>query len=96
MYSHKTATFVTAVSHIKGRTKTEGVQKQDVQEKLHNEELHDLYSSSNNIRMINSRKMRGMRRVVHTGETRNKNFGRKTYKSLGRHRHRLKNTEMVL
>jgi len=67
MYSHKTATFVTAVSHIKGRTKIEGDQKKDVQEKLHNEELHDFYSS-NNIRMINSRRMRGMRHVVHTGD----------------------------
>jgi len=42
MYSHKTETFVTAGSDIKGRSKTEGVQKQDVQEKLHNEKLHDL------------------------------------------------------
>ena len=37
-----------------------------------------------------------MRHVVHTGVTRNKNFGRKTYKSLGRHKHRSKNIEMVL
>lgn len=95
MYSHKTATFINAVSHIKGRKKIEGVQKQDVREKLHNEELHYVYSP-NNIRMINSRTMRGMRHVVHTGETRNKNFGRKTYKSLGRYRHRSKNIEMVL
>jgi len=67
MHSHKTATFVNAVSHIKGRKKIEGVQKQNVHEKLHNEELHDYYSS-NNIRMINSRRMRGMRHVVHTGD----------------------------
>jgi hypothetical protein len=53
MYSHNTATSVTAVSHTKGRTKIEGVQKQDIHEKLHHKELHDLYSSSNNIRMIN-------------------------------------------
>jgi hypothetical protein len=54
-----------------------------------------MYSSSNNIR-INSKRMRGMRHIVHTGETRNKNFGKKTYKSHGRHRHRSKNIEMVL
>jgi hypothetical protein len=75
---HTSLTFVTAVSHITGRTKTEGVWKQDDQEKLHNEELHDLYPSSNNIRMINSRKMRGMRNVLHTGKKRNKHFGMKT------------------
>lgn len=37
-----------------------------------------------------------MRHVVHTGETRNKNFRGKTYKPLGRYRHGLKNIEMVL
>jgi hypothetical protein len=48
------------------------------------------------MRMINSSRIRGMRHAVNTGETRNKNFGRKAYKSLGRHRHRSKNIEMVL
>lgn len=80
MYWQKTVTFVTAVSHIKGRTKIEGVLKQDAQEQLHSEEMHGLYSSLNNIWMINSRRMSGMRHVVHTGERRNKTFGRKTYK----------------
>jgi hypothetical protein len=35
--------------------------------KLHNEELHNFYSSSNIIRMINSRRMRWARRVVRMG-----------------------------
>jgi hypothetical protein len=39
--------------------------------KLHNEELHNLYSSPNIIRMINSRKMRWAGHVARIGETRN-------------------------
>jgi hypothetical protein len=38
--------------------------------KLHNEELHNLYSSPNIIRMIKSRRMRGARHVARMGETR--------------------------
>jgi hypothetical protein len=38
--------------------------------KLHNEELHTLYSSSNIIRMINSRRMRWAGHVVRMGEKR--------------------------
>jgi hypothetical protein len=39
--------------------------------KLHNEELHNLYSSPNIIRMIKSRKMRWAGLVARMGEKRN-------------------------
>jgi hypothetical protein len=39
--------------------------------KLHNKELHDLYSSPNIIRMIKSRRMRWAGQVTQMGETRN-------------------------
>jgi hypothetical protein len=39
--------------------------------KLHNEELHNLYSSPNIIRMIKSRRMRWAGHVPRMGETRN-------------------------
>jgi hypothetical protein len=39
--------------------------------KLHNEELHNMYSSPNIIRMIKSRRMRWAGHVVRMGETRN-------------------------
>jgi hypothetical protein len=39
--------------------------------KLHNEELHNLYSSPNIIRMIKLRRMRWAGHVVRMGETRN-------------------------
>jgi hypothetical protein len=39
--------------------------------KLHNEELHNLYSSPNIIRMIKSRRMRRARHAARIGKTRN-------------------------
>jgi hypothetical protein len=39
--------------------------------KLHNEELHNLYSSPNIIRMIKSKRMRLAGHVAHIGEKRN-------------------------
>jgi hypothetical protein len=39
--------------------------------KLHNEELHNLYSSPNNIRIIKSRRMIWAEHVARMGETRN-------------------------
>jgi hypothetical protein len=39
--------------------------------KLHNEELHNLYSSPNIIRMIKSRRIRWARHVARMGEKRN-------------------------
>jgi hypothetical protein len=39
--------------------------------KLHNEELHNLYSSPSIIRMIKSRRMRWARHVARMGEKRN-------------------------
>jgi hypothetical protein len=39
--------------------------------KLHNKELHDLYSSSNIIRIIKSRRMRWAGHVARMGEKRN-------------------------
>jgi transcription termination factor 2 len=41
--------------------------------KLHNEELHNLYSSPNIIRMIKSRRMRWAGHVARMGETRSAN-----------------------
>jgi len=38
--------------------------------KLHNEELNDLYSSPNTVRMIKSRRMRWARHVARVGERR--------------------------
>jgi hypothetical protein len=38
--------------------------------KLHNEELNDLYSSPNIVRVIKSRRMRGVGHVAHNGERR--------------------------
>jgi hypothetical protein len=60
--------------------------------KLHNEELHDLYSSPSIIRIIKSRRMRWAGHVARMGENRNvyrllvgKPEGKR---SLGRARHR--------
>jgi hypothetical protein len=39
--------------------------------KLHNEELHNLYSSPSIIRMMRSRRMRGEGHVARMGERRN-------------------------
>jgi hypothetical protein len=39
--------------------------------RLHNEELHNLYASSNIFRMIKSRRMRWSGRLASTGEMRN-------------------------
>jgi hypothetical protein len=60
--------------------------------KLHNEELHNLYSSPNILRMIKSRRMRWAGHVARMGETRNA-YGRLVGKpegnrSPGRPRHR--------
>jgi hypothetical protein len=50
-----------------------GPKKDEVTEwrKLHNEELHILYSSRNVIRQIESRRLKWARRVARTGEKRN-------------------------
>jgi hypothetical protein len=45
--------------------------------KLHNEELHNLFSSPSIIRMIKSRRMRWAGHVARTGEKRN------AYKGVG-------------
>jgi hypothetical protein len=45
--------------------------------KLHNEELHILYSTSNIVRQIKSRKMRWVGHVTHMGEESVQNFGGK-------------------
>ena len=37
--------------------------------KLHNEELNDLYSSPNNVRVIKSRRMRWVGQVARSGES---------------------------
>jgi hypothetical protein len=39
--------------------------------RLHNEELHNSYTSQNSIRVIKSRRMRGAGHIVRMGETRN-------------------------
>jgi hypothetical protein len=42
-----------------------------VKDKLHNEGLHNLYSSSSIIRMVNSRRMRWAGHIARMGEKRN-------------------------
>jgi hypothetical protein len=63
--------------------------------KLHNEELHILYSSPNIIRQMKSRRMRWAGHVVRMGEERNEYkvlMGNPEGKrSLGRPRHRWEN-----
>jgi hypothetical protein len=72
------------VSDIKGWTNTEGVLEQGAEEdirtdevyegelrKLHNKELHDLYSSPCIIRIIKSKRMRLVNHVTRIGETMN-------------------------
>jgi hypothetical protein len=60
--------------------------------KLHNEEIHDWYSSPSIIRMMNSRRMRWARHVAQQGEKRiaYRLFGGKSerMKPLGRPRRR--------
>jgi hypothetical protein len=60
--------------------------------KLHNDELHDLYSSLNIVRVIKSRRMRWARHVVRMGEGRGVYrvlVGRpKGKRPLGRPRHK--------
>jgi hypothetical protein len=48
--------------------------------KLHNKELHNLYSSSNIIRQIRSRRMRWAGHVARMGEENVQGFGGKTRK----------------
>jgi hypothetical protein len=59
--------------------------------RLHNEELHNMYTSPNIIRVIKSRRMGWARHVARTGEMRNAHsilVGRPERKrSLGRPRH---------
>jgi hypothetical protein len=66
--------------------------------KLHNEELHNLYSSPNIIRMIKSRRMSWAGHVARMGETRNAHMGKPEGKRpLGRPRRRwVDNIKMVL
>jgi hypothetical protein len=63
-----------------------------LQRKLHNDELHSMYSSQNIIRVIKSRRLRWVGHVAHMGEERGVYrvlFGRpKGKRPLGRHRHR--------
>jgi hypothetical protein len=49
----------------------EGDEVTGVWRKLHNEELHNLYSSQSIIRMIKSRRMRWIGHVARMGEKRN-------------------------
>jgi hypothetical protein len=60
--------------------------------KLHNDQLHSLYSSPNIVRVIKSRRMRKAGHAAHTGEGRSVYVvlvrRPKGYRPLGRPRHR--------
>jgi hypothetical protein len=97
------------VSDIKGRTYTDGIRVQGSQEsiwakrdeiiggwsKLHNKELHDLYSSPNIVRMLKSRRMRWAGYVARIGEKKNTHGvlmeKPKGKEQLGRSKHRWEN-----
>jgi hypothetical protein len=68
--------------------------------KLHNKELHNLYSSSNIIRMMKSRRMRWAGHVARMGETRNAYrilVGKPEEKRpIGRRRHRWTKLKWIL
>jgi hypothetical protein len=65
--------------------------------KLHNKELHNLYSSPSIIRMIKSRGMRWAGHVAQIGETRNAYRKSDGKKPMGRPRHRrVDNNKMEL
>jgi hypothetical protein len=73
----------------------------DLRRKLHNEELRDLYSSPNIIRIIKSRRMRSARHIARMGEKKNACrllVGKpETKRPLGKPRHRwLDNIRMDL
>jgi hypothetical protein len=62
------------VSESRVRRRTFGPKRDEVTggwRKLHNEELHNLYSSPSIIRMIKSRRIRWSRRVARMRENRN-------------------------
>jgi hypothetical protein len=69
------------VTHFEKGTQTEGFEKRELGRvfgskrdedgswrKLHNDELHSLYSSLNVVRVIKSRRMRGTGHVARMGE----------------------------
>jgi len=68
--------------------------------KLHNEELHDLYTSPNIVQVIKSRRMRWVGHVAHMGERRGKYRilveNPEGNRPLGRRRHRWKDIRMGL
>jgi hypothetical protein len=69
--------------------------------KLSNEELHTVYASPDNIRMIESRRMKLAGHVARMGDTRNEceilDGNPEEKRSLGRHRRRLEdNIKMYL
>jgi hypothetical protein len=67
--------------------------------RLHNEELHNLYTSPNIIRVIKLRRMRWEGHVAHIGEVKiHKNFGWETLRKrpLGRHKRRWEDIRMGL
>jgi hypothetical protein len=65
------ARFVGTGDYLIGYSKT--IKREEVTgdwRKLHNEELHDLYSSPTNVRVIKSRRMRWTKHVARMGEER--------------------------
>jgi hypothetical protein len=63
--------------------------------KLHDEELHKLFSSTNVIRMIKSRRMRRTRHVARMREKRNAYRILVGKRPLGRPKHRLEDNKKI-
>jgi hypothetical protein len=71
IYIHSYPPYLEAISSMHNLRTCHAVVTRDPPNMVHNKELHNLYSLSNIIRMIKSRRMRWAGHVARIGETRN-------------------------